>query len=285
MARTVTSLFAYMEHSDKKDKKIKKDTSWQNVAGWYDDLLAGDDTYQTQVILPNVLRLVAPHGKTVLDIACGQGFFSKAFADAGAKMVVGVDLSHDLIQKAKANNPKAVLFGVSPADKIFVRECVGEAVTNVTADNSFDVATIVLALQNIKEMTGTIKEASRVLRQGGTFVIVLNHPCFRIPRASSWGFDEKKDVQFRRIDGYGRPFTFEIDMTPGEQKKGNKQHTVSFHHPLQDYFKALAAAGFVVSGLEEWISHKKSEPGPRAKAEDLARVEFPMFMAIVARKL
>ena len=55
--------------------------------------------------------------------------------------------------------------------------------------------------------------------------------------------------------------------------------------PLQVYFKALKRAGFAVTGLEEWISNKKSEAGPRAKAEDKARKEIPLFMMIEATKL
>ena len=54
----------------------KKKTSWGKVATWYDEYLEGEkDSYQRQVILPNLVRLVAPRkGLRVLDIACGQGF-------------------------------------------------------------------------------------------------------------------------------------------------------------------------------------------------------------------
>ena len=63
----------------------KKDTSWGNVADWYDDLLeSSQETYQSEVILPNLMRLVKPAtGLTVLDLACGQGYFSRAFAAVG----------------------------------------------------------------------------------------------------------------------------------------------------------------------------------------------------------
>ncbi len=252
-----------------KDPKHK--TSWEPVAGWYDELLAGDDTYQTKVILPNLMRIMAPQGKKIIDIACGQGFFSKAFADAGAN-VFGVDISPHLIAIAEKNQKDNLRFEVTPASKM----------PSVTSD-TFDGAMIVLALQNIKEMNETLKEASRVLVKNGTLVIVLNHPFLRIPKVTSWGFDEKTNVQYRRIDKYGTAFTTEIDMNPGEKRELVK--TVSFHRPLQDYFKSLSSAGFAVVGLEEWISHKKSEAGPRAAAEDQARKEFPMFLTIVAKKV
>ena len=64
----------------------KEKTSWNSVAKWYDTLLEGSaDSYQEKVILPNILRVVAPKKDLrILDIACGQGYFSRAFAEKGA---------------------------------------------------------------------------------------------------------------------------------------------------------------------------------------------------------
>lgn len=256
-------------------------TTWEPVASWYDELLSGDDTYQSKVILPNLLRLVAPYekkngnSKKIIDIACGQGFFSHAFAHEGAD-VLGLDISPELVLLAKKNAAGTARFEVAPAEKL-----------TPASSNSFDVATIVLALQNIKGINEALKEAARVLKTGGKLVLVLNHPCFRIPKGSAWGFDESARVQYRRVDKYGRPYTVAIDMTPGTRASATEKpkiQTVSFHRPLQEYFKALAAAGFAMIGLEEWISHKKSEMGPRAAAEDAARKEFPMFLTLVAQK-
>lgn len=247
-------------------------TSWEPVASWYDEMLSSQDTFQTQVILPNLLRLLPPSGKRIIDIACGQGFFSKNFADAGAE-VLGIDIAPALIARARENAAKNLRFEVAPASQMEMAET-----------GYFDGAMIVLALQNIEDMQESLTEAARVLKKGGTLVIVLNHPCFRIPKGSSWGYDEKENVQYRRIDHYGVPFTQKIDMTPGAKRESEKVHTMSFHRPLQDYVKSLVKAGFSVVGLEEWISHKKSEKGLRAAAEDAARKEFPLFLTLVARK-
>jgi len=53
---------------------------------------------------------------------------------------------------------------------------------------------------------------------------------------------------------------------------------------MQYYFKALNKAGFAVSLMEEWNSHKKSQAGPRADAEDIARKEIPLFVCLMAVK-
>ena len=72
-------------------------------------------------------------------------------------------------------------------------------------------------------------------------------------------------------------------MHPSEKIK--KIYTYSFHHSIQDYMKALSSTSFAIVKLEEWISHRKSESGPRAKAEDIARKEIPVFMAFEAVKI
>ncbi len=261
--------------------KSEKDTSWNKVADWYDDLLeSGGDSYQEKVIAPNLLRLITPKtGMKILDLASGQGFFSRKFAAAGAE-VIGVDSSEKLVEMARrraAGDSVAprLRFEVSDAGKIpFIK------------DGSMDAVAIVLALQNIKDVAGVFAESARVLRAGGTLVFVLNHPAFRIPKQSSWGFDEKTKTQFRRVDEYLSELSAEIEMHPGAPAAESRAgaHTLSFHRPLQFYFKALEKSGLVVARLEEWISHKKSEPGPRAAAENKTRKEFPLFLAMVAVK-
>lgn len=253
----------------------KKETSWGNVAGWYDELLENNDgTYQKDVILPNLKRLINPQkDEKILDIACGQGYFSRILAEAGAQ-VTGADIAKELIGLAKLHSPKTVSFEVAPADKLAFAH-----------DNSFDKALIVLALQNIENLQGAIKEAHRALKPGGTFYIVLNHPAFRIPKNSSWNWDGEAHAQYRRIDAYMSDMRNSIEMNPGEQKEHEKKFTVSFHRPLQVYFKALTKAGFVVSRLEEWVSNKESNPGPRATEENRIRKEIPMFLFLEAKKL
>ncbi|HEY4511698.1 MAG TPA: class I SAM-dependent methyltransferase [Candidatus Paceibacterota bacterium] len=251
----------------------KRDTSWEHVALWYDDLLEHKEgTYQKEVILPNLLRLLTPSkGQTILDLACGQGFFSREFHKAGAT-VIGTDLSKELVEIARKNSPKEITYHVSGADNL----CMIDSA-------SVDVVTIVLALQNIENIAGTFTECSRVLKPQGRLFVVLNHPAFRIPKASGWGYDDAGKVQYRRIDRYLSESREKIDMNPGE--KDNKSFTYSFHRPLQLYFKTFAKNGFAVTRLEEWISHKESEPGPRQDAENTARKEIPLFLFLEAVKM
>jgi len=70
-------------------------------------------------------------------------------------------------------------------------------------------------------------------------------------------------------------------MNPGAR---TSVHTISFHRSPQFYFKKFSKNGFAVTRLEEWISHRKSEKGPRAMAEDHARKEIPLFLCLEIKK-
>lgn len=255
-------------------KKVQKneETSWGNVARWYDEMLEEkENTYQKNVILPNILRLMdVKKGETVLDLACGSGFFAREFFKKGTR-VIGVDISPELIEIAKKNSSKEIAYFISSADSI-------KQVKNGTVDK----IAIILAIQNIENISGVFSECSRVLKTNGKIFLVMNHPAFRIPKRSDWEFDEKNKIQYRRIGEYMSESKTKIDMHPSED---GGERTISFHRPLQTYFKMLKKNKLCVSGLEEWISDKKSQFGPRAVAEDKARKEFPLFLFIEAEKL
>jgi ubiquinone/menaquinone biosynthesis C-methylase UbiE len=257
--------------------KAEHITSWGHVASWYDTHLEkSGDTYHEKVIYPNLLRLLEDvRGKKILDLACGQGQFSRKLASSGA-VVTGVDLGKELIAIAEESNKSlkgnVVTYFNASADDLYM-----------IPDASCEYVVCVLALQNIEKLQKTLVEVTRVLAPRGTFLFVLNHPAFRNPKHTRWEYDEAEKVQYRRVDEYMSESHVKIDMTPGS--KQNKKFTVSFHRPLQVYVKALVKSGLLVSRLEEWVSHKKSEKGPREHAENVSRNEIPLFMCIEAKKI
>ncbi len=250
-------------------KKVQ--TSWGTVAGWYDEMLQDEKSFQKNVIAPNLLRLMSiKKGDHILDLACGTGFFSNIFFEAGG-CVSGVDIGHELIEIARKNSPTQIEYTVSSADKI-----------PQIKTESMDTVAIILAIQNIENVSGVFKEVKRVLKRDGTLYVVLNHPNYRIPKSSEWGYDEEKNIQFRRIDRYLSESKIKIDMHPGEK---NSDTTLSFHRPLQYYFKQLAKNNLCVTRLEEWISHRVGPKGKRFVASEQARKEIPLFLCLEIQKI
>lgn len=253
------------------NKGDNKKTGWGGVAKWYDKHLKDDDTYHAKVVTPNLLRLVdLTSTQSLLELGCGQGYFLEKFFTSSKKLT-GVDIGLELIKIAKTNN-KNIEYLVASADD-----------TTILKDKKFDVIIVVLALQNMKDLNKVVDNIDRLLGEKGRVYIVLNHPAFRVPQFSDWVFDAQRHLQSRRVDAYMSSLEIGIDMNPGKQDKKNM--TKSFHRPLQVYSKSFARHNFAITKIEEWISHKESEKGPRQEAENKARKEFPMFMCLEFKKI
>lgn len=246
------------------------DTSWQGSGLWYDSIVGETGHYyHTNIILPGVIRLLhLQPNSSVLDIACGQGVLARHIPKQTP--YVGIDGAKELIAKAKSYHP-------GQKNREFFHGDVTKPFP-IATERLFSHATIILALQNIASMDPVFAHAKQHLKADGKLLIVLNHPCFRIPRQSAWGFDEASKTQFRRLNCYMSALKIPIASHPGRKSSST---TVSFHHPLSAYINGLSKAGFVVDALEEWCSDKVSTG--KAKAwENRARKEFPLFMAIRA---
>lgn len=246
-------------------------TSWNKVGEWYGDLVGEKGHYFHQnVIIPKSLKLlVIQPQSSILDIACGTGVFARFIPKSAPYF--GIDAASLLIQKARE-------FDKNPLHSFML----GDVTKDLRLEkNDFTHAICMLSLQNIKDPQKALHFASLHLRTHARLLIVLNHPCFRIPRQSSWGIDEQNKLQYRRINRYLTSLEIPVSMHPGNQRS---DITWSFHHSLSNYSEYLANEGFVIEKIEEWISDKESV-GPAASMENRAREEFPLFLAILARKV
>lgn len=248
----------------------RRDTSWNESSTWYNEIVGvSGHYYHTHVILPSVLELLGVNKDSrVLDIGCGQGVFARALPRGVAYL--GIDAGDRLLQQARRMNK-------DPKKEFALHDATQ---TKQLTAQPFTHAVAILSLQNMKDPSSAIKLASQNLVKNGTFVMVINHPTFRIPRQSGWDTFVQNKLQFRWVSKYMSrleiPFVTHL-------AGGRKIHSWSFHHPLSDYAAFLKQAGFVISDIQEWTSDKNST-GKHAKKENRAREEFPLFMAIVAAK-
>jgi len=244
-----------------------KNTSWEPIADWYKKIVGvTGHYYHKEVILPKVLEILnLKDNESVVDFACGQGILARVINSKSKYL--GFDISKELINEAishKNSNQKFV---------------VADITKEMRFDDKFDFATIILAFQNLKNPRLALKNIYQSLKDQGKLVIVINHPCFRVPKHSDWIFQRNK--QMRIIESYLSKLEIPIESSPFDKR--NNQITWSFHYSLSEISKMLKAEGFLIESVEEHISPKKSEGG-RAVAEDRARKEIPMFMTIVAVK-
>jgi 2-polyprenyl-3-methyl-5-hydroxy-6-metoxy-1,4-benzoquinol methylase len=264
-------------------------THWGEVAEWYDALVGAEGSeYHREVILPGILRMLSVKGERaegmrVLDLACGQGVLARKLAAMGVR-VTGVDAARPLIEAAERRNEADRLpihYLTADATKLLTES--GELVKPLEA-GAFDAVMIVLAIQNITPLSPVWQACRRLLKAEGKLIVVMMHPCFRIPQQSDWYWDEKTQTQPRLVRQYLSSAPITIETHPGKAAHGKgSPATTHFHRPLQAYINTLGSAGLLVDHVEEWASHKTSQAGPRKAALDRARKEIPMFLAVRAR--
>jgi len=102
-----------------------------------------------------------------------------------------------------------------------------------------------------------LKAKSDGQEAGGSVVIVLTHPCFRVPRQSGWGWDQGRSLVYRRLDRYMTPLAvpfkeYTINADEDSSSSQKKVHYIrSFHRPLSQYVNVMAQYGLLVTHMEE----------------------------------
>lgn len=245
-------------------------THWGKVSKWYDHLVGEQGHYyHDHVIFPNLKLISLPRKDDhVLDVGCGQGVYARILPKG--VNYTGIDASTELIKTAAKHDP-------DPTHTYLVAD-VTKAIPSPS--DTYDLTLSILALQNMADARSAIQEMARVTKRGGTIILVLNHPAFRIPRQSSWGIDAVSKQQYRRLNLYLSSLEIPINAHPG---KAHGPVTWSYHHPISYYTSALTASDCALTGLYEWVSDKASQ-GSARKMENRARAEFPLFLCLKAKK-
>lgn len=104
----------------------------------------------------------------VLDVACGTGDLSLELAQNGKGSVIGTDFCRPMLAVAQEKNG-----GIATA----IPYVEADAMQLSFADNSFDAVTIAFGLRNLPNYDNGLKELNRILKPGGTLVILeCSHP-------------------------------------------------------------------------------------------------------------
>jgi len=111
---------------------------------------------------PVFFELVPPPQRLTLEVGCGEGRVTRDLAKRGHR-VASVDATWPLIRLARDADPAGMYVRCDAAALPF-------------ADESFDLAVFYNSLMDIDDMESAVREAARVLRQGGAMVACVTHP-------------------------------------------------------------------------------------------------------------
>jgi SAM-dependent methyltransferase len=210
-------------------------TDWEDLAGWWQQELAGDPAYQDEV-LPLLLDLLdARPGCTYLDAGCGEGRVMRAAVVAGAR-VIGCDLNLELLHHAKTEGP-VVACRLPGLDWI--------------RPGALDGAYACLVIEHLVELDSFFSALATSVRTGGPLVLVVNHPLFTAPESGPV-VDPTDGEVFWRWGSYLADGFTEEPAGPGR---------VTFHHrPLAALLNAAAQAGWALQHTIERAAPTTRDP-------------------------
>lgn len=204
---------------------------WEAHAGWWQQGFSeGADPEYNEQILPLATEHLAG-ARRVLDVGTGEGQVARlAAALPNAPLVVGLDATWAQITVAQARAGGPAYLRSTAAALPF-------------AAGTFDCVVACLVFEHIDHVDAAIDEVGRVLQPGGRFVFFLNHPLLQTPN-SGWIIDTDLEEEYWRVG----PYLIE-DRTIEEVEKD--VYIPFIHRPLSRYVNAMAAAGLLVTHMEE----------------------------------
>ena len=196
---------------------------WDELTEWWAHEVENDPGYRADVV-PLLVELMDPVGGLTLDLGCGEGQVMRAIAPA---TVVGCDASHRLLLLASSSGP--------------VVRCqlpdLGWLRTDAVA-----AAYSVLVIEHLPSVAPLFAEVGRVVEDGGTLVIVMNHPAFTPDGAGPIIDKTDGEVLWRWADY----------LTEGSGVEPAGAGVVTFHHrPLGSILEAASQAGWFLERLVE----------------------------------
>lgn len=210
------------------DRVMKDDSEYNQMGDAYsNDLLNRDD--RTNVLAPSALHYLGQlEGKSVLDLACGDGFFSRLIKDQGAEKVVGVDISATMINRAReleAQNAQPIEYHVGD-------------VAELPKFGDFEIVFggfLLHCSPNVETLYRMAKKIRANMKDDGLFVAFNENPFFPMHSGIEYGsetvaIDPVEDgSQIKRIHYQGENKLFEF---------------THYHFSPETYEAALRAAGF-----------------------------------------
>ena len=179
---------------------------------------------------PAFFELVPPPANRTLEVGCGEGRVSRDLATRGHRMTA-IDASSTLIRLAHEADPHSAYLRSDAAALPFVAE-------------SFDLVIFYNSLMDVDDMDGSVREAARVLRHGGTLCACVTHPT-----TDAGHFASRDPESPFLIEGsyLGERRWTDLEM----ERDGLRMNFKGWAYSLEAYFMALERAGFLVQAVRE----------------------------------
>ena len=195
-------------------------------------------------------------GKRVVDLGCGFGWASRWMRQQGAVSVLGLDLSRNMIERARADTSDAAIeYGIADLDTL---DLPGAA---------FDLAYSALTFHYVRDFARLVRVIHAGLAPAGHFVFTIEHPVFMAAAHPHWMADEDGRKTWP-VNGERRTDWF---------AKG----VLKYHRTLGTTLNTLIDAGFCIRKIDEFAPTPEQIRETPSLAEELER---PMMLMVSAAR-
>lgn len=198
--------------------------------------------------IPELFELIGNvKGLNVLDLGCGAGGHDRHLIKLGAKRVLGIDLSNNMIHEAKKNTDDTRIeyrvMSMNDIDKL---------------EEKFDLVVSSLAIHYIEDYDSLCKKVYGVLKEGGRFIFSCGHPMdsCAILKDYSDNYVVINNKKYFLISDYNN-----------EGKRVSHWHVdgvETYHRNTSHLINGLLDAGFILEHVtESYASEKAIELNPK----------------------
>jgi len=208
-----------------------------------------------QALLPDL------HGRNVLDLGCGYGWFCRWAREAGAAEVLGIDVSEKMLARARTDTADAA---------IIYRRADMESLA--LPAEAFDLVYSSLALHYVENPGGLLAQVYRSLVPAGRLVFSTEHPIFSAPVEHKW----TRDAAGQKI----WPLNNYLDEGP-RTTDWLVPGVIRHHRTIATTINLLLRAGFAIAHLDEWGPTEAQIAAHPSWADERHR---PPFLIVAASK-
>jgi ubiquinone/menaquinone biosynthesis C-methylase UbiE len=201
-------------------------------------------------------------GKTILDLGCGFGESCKWYVTKGAEKVIGIDISENMIKKAKEcfSDKKIEYVNISMEEFDFPK-------------NYFDSVFSSLAFHYVDNFDSLLKKIRYILKSNGELVFSQEHPIAIAKKVSDgWVKNEYGEKLHWIMDDYDYE---------GERKQiWFVDGVIKYHRKLSSIINTLIDNSFRIDRVLEPIAIEEAEKINEKLKEERRRPPFLIIKAI-----
>jgi SAM-dependent methyltransferase len=223
---------------------------WDANAGFWDERMGEGNSFHLHLVGPAAERLLALQpGERVVELACGNGQFSRRMAELGAT-VLATDLSERMIERARAHTAdrpdldRRITFAhLDAADPAALAALAGAP---------FDAGVCNMAIMDMVAIEPLFRALPSLLRPHGRFVFTIMHPVLNNPGGTNLCAEESDRGGDLVTEHSIRVVRYRTTgATKGLAMAGQPVAQWYVHRTLAELLGAAFAAGLVMDGIDE----------------------------------